>query len=223
MEEPKVRFPPVKSGFGRMAMKVNFKKIIIMGRYVSYGIVRTYRFYKDSIRELVSDCSDINENDIKEALMTQIFPDIYDFIETDKVYEFTLKSDLSVKDLVELITCFWDIAHIEESDREGICEAISEMSFDAALDLAEEKQFYDYMDFHLYGRFRDEIMFAYPIIIDGERGYLDAEVFGVIIEQSYDKTLSESNICPYDFFTELLRYRLKPCKLADSALVFLSQ
>lgn len=194
-----------------------------MGRYISFGIVRTYCFFKESINKWLNLRLHLKESDVKEALMNQMFPDIYDFIETDDSYEFTLKSDLSVKDIVELISHFWDVAHIPKSDREGICEAISEMPLDAALDLAKKKKFYKYQDFQLYGKFYGGSSFAYPLIIGGKRVYMNAEVLGIMIAQSYSKTISESDLHPYDFFTELLRYRLKPCKLADSTLVFLSQ
>ena len=198
-----------------------------MGRYVSFGIVRTYCFFKKSIRDYVNDWFNLRlnlkEDDVKNALVEQMFPDIYEFIETDDSYEFTLKGDLSVNDVVELLLRFWDVAHIPESEREGICEIISEMTLNDALDLAEEKRFYKYQDFHLYGRFYGGNPFVSPLTVNGKQIYMAAEVFGVMIDQSDSKTISESDIRPYDFFTELLRYRLKPCRLADSALVFLSQ
>ena len=198
-----------------------------MGRYVSFGIVRTYCFFKKSIRDYVNDWFNLRlnlkEEDVKNALVWQMFPDIYEFIETDDSYEFTLKNDLSVDDIVELLSRFWDVAHIPESERKGICETISEMTLDDALDLAEEKKFCKYQDFHLYGRFYGGSPFAYPLMVNGKQIYMAAEVFGVMIGQSDSKTISESDIRPYDFFTEVLRYRLKPCRLADSALVFLSQ
>lgn len=198
-----------------------------MGRYVSFGIVRTYCFFKKSIRDYVNDWFNLRlnlkEDDVKNALVEQMFPDIYDFTETDYGYEFTLKSDLSENDIVELLSHFWDVAHIPESEREEICETISGMSLNDALDLAEEKKFYKYQEFHLYGRFYGGSPFVYPLTVNGKQIYIAAEVFGVMIGQSDSKTISESDIRPYDFFTELLRYRLRPCKLADSALVFLSQ
>ena len=197
-----------------------------MGRYVSFGIVRTYCFFKKSIRDYVNDWFNLRlnlkEEDVKNALVEQMFPDIYEFIETDDSYEFTLKNDLSVNDIVELLSRFWDVAHIPESERKRICETISEMTLNDALDLAEEKKFCKYQDFHLYGRFYGGSPFAYPLTVNGKQIYMAAEVFGVMIGQSDSKTISESDIRPYDFFTELLRYRLKPCRLADSALVFLS-
>ena len=198
-----------------------------MGRYVSFGIVRTYCFFKKSIRDYVNDWFNLRQNlkeeDVKNALVEQMFPDIYEFIETDESYEFTLKNDLSVNDIEELLSRFWDVAHIPESERKRICETISEMTLNDALDLAEEKKFCKYQDFHLYGRFYGGSPFAYPLTVNCRQIYMAAEVFGVMIGQSDSKTISESDIRPYDFFTELLRYRLKPCRLADSALVFLSQ
>jgi len=196
-----------------------------MGRYVSFGIVRTYCFFKKSIRDYdwFNLRLNLKEEDVKNALVEQMFPDIYEFIETDESYEFTLKNDLSVNDIVELLSRFWDVAHIPESERKRICETISEMTLNDALDLAEEKKFCKYQDFHLYGRFYGGSPFAYPLTVNGKQIYMAAEVFGVMIGQSDSKIISESDIRPYDFFTELLRYRLKPCRLADSALVFLSQ
>ena len=196
-----------------------------MGRYVSFGIVRTYCFFKKSIRDYdwFNLRLNLKEEDVKNALVEQMFPDIYEFIETDDSYEFSLKNDLSVNDIVELLSRFWDVAHIPESERKRICETISEMTLNDALDLAEEKKFCKYQDFHLYGRFYGGSPFAYPLTVNGKQIYMAAEVFGVMIGQSDSKIISESDIRPYDFFTELLRYRLKPCRLADSALVFLSQ
>ena len=52
---------------------------------------------------------------------------------------------------------------------------------------------------------------------------------GPVVEEGFyydidlgDKTITEDDLISYDFFTDLLRYRMKPDKLADAMLIFLS-
>ena len=44
----------------------------------------------------------------------------------------------------------------------------------------------------------------------------------IMIDASSAKTDTEDDLLSYDFFTELLRYRMKPERLADAMIIFLS-
>ena len=59
-------------------------------------------------------------------------------------------------------------------------------------------------------------------MLEGEKRFYSAHVSIITIEASSAKTVTEDDLLSYDFFTELLRYRMKSDKLADSMIIFLS-
>lgn len=64
--------------------------------------------------------------------------------------------------------------------------------------------------------------YAYPLVIEGEKRFVSVHVSIVTIDSSSVKTSTEDDLASYDFFTDLLRYRMKPDKLADSMIIYLS-
>ena len=64
--------------------------------------------------------------------------------------------------------------------------------------------------------------YAYPLVLGGEKRFYTAHVSIITIDASSAKTVTEDDLLSYDFFTELLRYRMRPDKLADAMIIFLS-
>ena len=63
---------------------------------------------------------------------------------------------------------------------------------------------------------------AYPLVIGSKKMFCEVSMSIIMIDASSAKTDTEDDLLSYDFFTELLRYRMKPERLADAMIIFLS-
>lgn len=186
-----------------------------MGRYISTGIIYQYGLAKSSI-------PGIESSEVKQQLIEQLFPEIYDFWDDDYFIYFTLSSKIIVSDLISAMESYLNLVGLikEESEEfEQVKNILAGKTIAEAYAEAEKKPSYLYQ--------ADELGFSYayyaiPLVLNGKRKFYPAHIWAIMIDQSNAKTITEDDLLSYDFFTDLLRYRMKPAKLADAMLIYLS-
>jgi hypothetical protein len=186
-----------------------------MGRYISTGIIYTYGFAKSSI-------PGIDSPEIKQQFIEHLFPEIYDFQEDEKYLYLSLSSNLTVSDLISAMDSYYSLIGLSKQEREEferVKQLLAGKTIDQAYEEAEEKPSYLYQ--------ADELGYSYayyaiPLVINGKRKLYPVHIWSIMIHQSSAKTITEDDLLSYDFFTDLLRYRMKPVKLADAMLIYLS-
>lgn len=195
-----------------------------MGRYISTGIIFQYRFSKMEVERQYQRLfwKEKAFSEIKQEIIDQLFPEIYDY-EEDGYYLYVYLSD-SVKgeDIVTTIKTYYSLIGMCNDDKEQINRVSNQIkgkTMNEIYKIAQEKFSHLFQDTELgaYGCY-----YAYPLVIDGKRGFYSACVSIIMIESSSAKTSTEDDLLSYNFFTDLLRYRMKPDKLADAMIVFLS-
>ncbi len=192
-----------------------------MGRHTGIGVVTAYRFNKNKLSREVnrSHFGDLIEDKvIKEALINQMFPDIYEFSESDNYYTFSLRANITMSEYNNLIHEFSIILEDKPSEFVDYYEDGSR-SLDDAITLDKEQD----TDFFNPFELMDYYGYRYPVTIESKRYCLSACVEGIMLDISCAKTVTEDDTFSYAFFTKLLRRCIKPHVLADSLLVFLTQ
>ena len=159
---------------------------------------------------------------MKTEIINQLFPDIYDYKENDKYISFTLSDSVKSSDLIQCIKTYHSLVGIGE-DRakklEELCQQLEGKTIYEA---------YEYSDKNPSYLFQSEKLgynhgyYAYPLVVNGERFFCCVYTSIIMIDSSSAKTVTEDDLLSYDFFTDLLRYRMRPNRLADSMIVFLS-
>jgi hypothetical protein len=187
-----------------------------MGRYISTGIIYQYRFAKASIPGIAT-------KNVKQQVINQLFPQIYDCLEDDKYLYFVLSSKIPVSELISLMEIYnglrgMRVKDIEEFER--VKQLLEGKTLEEAYELAETKPSYLYQADNLGPGCG---YYAVPLMIDGKRKLYPVYVWCIMIENSCVKTITEDHLVSYDFFTDLLRYRMRPAKLADAMLIYLSE
>ena len=198
-----------------MSRKRNTLNKTNMGRYISTGIIYQYGFAKSSI-------PGIESQEVKQQVIEQLFPEIYDFREDESYFYLTLSSSLSASDLISAMEAYYSLTGLtdEESDEYNQVKQLLEgKTIAEAYTEAEEKQSYLYSAEELGYNYS---YYGVPLVINGIRKYYPVHVWIIMIDQSSAKTITEDDLFSYRFFTTLLRYRMKPEKLADAMLIFLS-
>ena len=200
------------------------KNKTVMGRYISTGIVFQYRFSKTEIERQFERRFWKRKpfSEMKQAIISQLFPEIYDY-EEDENYLFIYLSDsLKGDDVIATIKAYYALVGINERESHEI-DKISEMlkgkTMDEAYHLAQDKPSYLYQESDLGFSYA---YYAYPLVIDGNKSFYPVHASVVMIDSSSAKTNTEDDLVSYDFFTDLLRYRMQPDKLADAMIIFLS-
>lgn len=92
------------------------------------------------------------------------------------------------------------------------------MDIPQAISLARDK-----VHSFFHAEYLSDFFYFYPFKIGHRTHYARTEVQTISLTETCFKTLAEDDISPYDFFTELLRYRMRDLRLGDSMLVYLSQ
>lgn len=195
-----------------------------MGRYISTGIVYQYCFEKQQIEsEYHERCWERKSfSEMKEELIKQLFPEIYNYREDDDNVYFTLSDSVRPNDLLNCIKGYYSIVGFGKNDAEeieGIEEVLKDKTIDEAYEISEEKPSYLFQSIELGYRYQ---YYAYPLVIEGKRFFCEVHVSIIMIDSSSAKTMTEDDLLSYDFFTDLLRYRMKPDKLANAMIIFLS-
>ncbi len=194
-----------------------------MGRYTGYGIVTSFYISRESLDESIrrkmynKKLSDY-EADLPELLKKQM-PEIYDLTIDDNWYEFRLKDYITMKDIVGIASEFFKIFPREISgETPEILESFKEMSVEKAME--EVKDGAGGFNFHYFCL--PYYLYAMPVTIEGKELYPDTNVSGFELYTSDFNTSTENDLEPYDFLTQLIRYRLKEHPLADSLLAYLT-
>ncbi len=192
-----------------------------MGRHIGIGVVTAYHFDKNKLSREVNRFrfGDLIEDKvIRETLINQMFPDIYEFSESENYYTFSLRANITMSEYNNLIHEFSNLLEHKPSEFVDYYEEGS-MSLDDAIALDKEQDTDYFQPFELM----DYYGYCYPVTIESKRRCLSTSVEGIMLDVSCAKTVTEDDTWPYSFFTKLLRRCVKPHVLADSLLVFLTQ
>lgn len=195
-----------------------------MGRYISFGIVYRYLFEKQQIEhECQRRCWRRKEfKEMKEEIIRQLFPDIYDYEEDDKYISFTLSGSVKSEDLIECMKTYYSLVRIskeEAKELEDLYQQLEGKTIHEAYKYSEDKPSYLFQSEQLGYSYE---YYAYPLVVGGEEFFCGVHTSIIMIDSSSAKTITEDDLLSYDFFTDLLRYRMQPIKLANSMIVFLS-
>ena len=195
-----------------------------MGRYISFGIVYRYLFEKQQIeREYQRRCWGKKEfGEMKDEIIKQFFPDIYEYKEYDKYISFTLSSSVTSEDLIECIKTYYSLVGIgteEAKELEEVCKQLEGKTIHEAYKYSEENPSYMFQYEELG---YNNGYYACPLVVNGEKFFCGVHTSIIMIDSSSAKTVTEDDLLSYDFFTDLLRYRMQPDKLANTMIVFLS-
>ena len=187
-----------------------------MGRYISTGIIYQYGFEKSSIPGIESP-------GVKQQIVDQLFPEIYGIQEDENYLYFGMSGDVSVNDLFSVMNYYYDLRggldDVEREEFERVKDLLKGKNINDAYELSKQKPSYLYYSEELGFSF---LYFGVPLVINGERKRYPVHVWCIAIDSSSAKTITEDDLLSYEFFTELLRYRMKSLKLADAMLIYLS-
>lgn len=187
-----------------------------MGRYNSTGIIYQYEFEKSTI-------PGIESYEIKQQVIKQLFPEIYDFREDEESLYFNLSRSITASDIISAMDSYYDIFGVYDivsEEFERVKMLLEGKTLDEAYEAAEEKRSYLYRADELFYRFYNH--YRIRLVINGERDYYPVRINSITIARSAYKTVVEDDLYDYYFFTNLLRYRMKPLKLADAMIFYLS-
>lgn len=195
-----------------------------MGRYISTGIVVQYSFSKVEIELQYEKHTRKKKafSEIKQEIIDQLSPSIYDYEEDDDYLYVYFSDSVKGEDLVTTMKAYyslrgWDVEDDDEINEVSKC--IEGKTMNDFYKYAQEKGSYIFHDVELGGCW---CYYAYPLVIEGKRRFFSARMSIIVIDSSSAKTSTEDDLLSYDFFTDLLRYRMKPDKLADAMIIFLS-
>lgn len=200
------------------------KKTIIMGRFISYGIVYQYVISKAELEERYHRAFHTEKpmSEFKQEIINQMFPQIYRWEEDDAYLYFFIRDSYTGDDIIEIMKAFYDIHGYGEDYMEELSPVFSYLkgaTIDDAVKTMKENPSYLFQNVSMGFVYSP---FAIPFKLNGRKIYISVHVELMMIEMAQFKTLTEDDAESYDFFTYLLRYRMKPNKLADAMLVFLS-
>lgn len=192
-----------------------------MGRFITYALATEIRIRKSDLEERIWRMN-YKEPELSDERIQQIvaqISDVYEFKDQGSWLHFTFKDSLAVSDIIEIHKAFFDtyICGVKAGDLSELYSRLSGMSLSDALEYAEKHDSYYYSKSEL-----PFYMHVSPFDIDGKRIYVPAAIDVINFKYASYKTDTEDSAESYDFFSELLRYRLHPLKLADAMMVYLS-
>ena len=195
-----------------------------MGRYISTGIVYQYCFSKAEIEKQYAKHYWKKKpfSELKHTIIDQLFPDIYDHAEDEAYLYFYLSKSFCGDEIIRTIKSYYSIVGMADSESdeiEKVFEKLKGKSLREAYEIARERKSYLFYDTELGYSYA---YYAYPLVIEEKKQFFSVHASIITIAASSAKTSTEDDLLSYDFFTELLRYRMKPDKLADAMLIFLS-
>ena len=195
-----------------------------MGRYISTGIVFQYRFSKTEVEQQYERRFRKKKpfSELKQDIIDQLFPDIYDYEENDDYLYIYLSDSIKVEDLITTMKSYYSLVGMgeyESEEMDKVIESLKGKNLNDAYSIAQERVLYLFYDTELGYNYA---YYAYPLELEGEKSLFTVHLSIVTIYTSSAKTSTEDDLESYDLFTDLLRYRMKPDKLADSMIIFLS-
>ena len=186
-----------------------------MGRYISTGIIFQYQFEKSGI-------TGVETPEIKQQIIDQFPPEIYEFEEDEKNLFFSLSGKVQASDVISAMNLYYSLVGRQkyyEEEMKKVTKILDGKTVEEAYYAAQNSPSYIYQTFELGFRYG---YYGYPLTLNGKRKFYEVHIDGVKIESSPAKTSTEDDLLSYDFFTDLLRYRMKPERMADAMLVYLS-
>ena len=214
----------ISDGYKPKAGTNNKLIICIMGRYISTGIVYQYCFSKKEVERQYEQLFWKKKpfKEMRRTIIDQLFPEIYNCKEDEEYLYVYLSDSLQMDDLISVMEAYFSIVGLNKEavmEFESIKEKLEKATVKEAYDFAGGKPSYLFQEMELgsYGSY-----YAYPLIIDEEKLFYNARISTIMIDSSSAKTITEDDLLSYDLFTELLRYRMRPNKLANSMIIFLS-
>lgn len=191
-----------------------------MGRYASYGIIDSFRISLSSLNSRIRD--KVWGKSLKDYEMSEIisqFPtDVYDVEISEDRLSFNLKDSITSKDIVSVMEDFFKIFPERIEGKDILFKKLSSMTMNELRTLASQKEEMYFQNFRLYG-----IWYGMRVEVGNHIFYPETDVEGFLIYLSDSKMAVEDDISPFDFLTELIRYRLKENRLSNTLLSFLSQ
>lgn len=193
-----------------------------MGRYISIGCAFIYSIPKNWLAKSLpwSSITDKSESEIITELKKNFPMDIYSFSTDDNWYHFSLRDDVAVEDFISLYDALFSSILRDVVDNESVeknrANIVKMKTMDEIWSYAEHGRKYFWpMDLHFFGTGIIFNMFGQKVpvetSIDGPTFYID-----------WAKTYCEIAQISFDIITNLLRYRFKDFKLAQTLLFFLS-
>lgn len=155
-----------------------------MGRYISTGIVFQYCFSKSSIESLYKKYFENKKtfSEFKQEIISQLFPEIYDYKEDDKNLYFNLGNSVSGEDLITTMKAYYSISgigHEESEEFEELCEILKGVTVQEAYNIAQERSSYIFYDTELGYSYA---YYACPLTLEGETYYCAVHLSIVTIE-----------------------------------------
>ena len=194
-----------------------------MGTFIGMGMVGEYIIPKKELSERLrmEFIPTKTEDEIKKEIRKIIPEELYKLEEDENCYDFTLNDDVSASDVIAIYDEFNKISKRDSCELEYINEHRK--------NLMQMKTMNEVIE---YATSETEQFWSYSI-----PAYLHSQwhsLFGTIVRVPMfvgiivfyfgnGKTRSEFPMESFDIFTDLLRYRMKGLKLADSMYVFLTR
>ncbi len=195
-----------------------------MGRYISYGIIYQFVISKARLEELYhrrfSEKKPLSE--FKQEIINQMFPQIYSWEEDDEHLYFFIRDSFTGDDIIETMNAFYGIHGYRKSYMEELSSVYSNLkgaTIDDVIEYGKGKPSFLFQEISLGYSYSPLFI---RIRLNGRSLFINVHAELMMIESASSKTFTEDDAESYDFFTDLLRYRMKPDKLADAMLVFLS-
>lgn len=153
-----------------------------------------------------------------DIIISQFPTNLYEIKQSDDFMSFRLKDSISSKEIVSVMSDFFRIFPRQIKDGDLLLGKLEAMTMDELRKFAKLRSEENFQHFSLYG-----MWYGMKIEIDGHYLYPDTDIEGFLICQSYGKMIVEDDIAPFNFLTDLLRYRLHENPLANTLISFLSQ
>ena len=194
-----------------------------MGTYIGMGMVGEYIIPKKELakRLQMEFIPTKTDDEIRKEIRKILPAELYKLEENEGCYDFTLVDDVSPNDVIAIYDEFNKISKRDSSELEYINEHRKNLmqmkTINEVIEYAtsETEQFWSYS--------LPEYLHSQTHSLFGEIIYIPMFVGIIVFYFGDGKTRSEFPMESFDIFTDLLRYRMKGLKLADSMYVFLTR
>ena len=191
----------------------NLLKYLIMGQYLTIGIVTKFMIGKARAKQQASATTE----EVREALqMHHNQSGIYNLEEDEGGVWLSLKPEIAEAELIEFLKDFYALRYPDEKLRNTMVrmsEIESRRTLDEWMELASNKRC---QAFQL-----DDFVFYYTPFPRGWTDSLDTRVEQIILSLD-GKIIMECYGDLFEFFTNLIKERLSKYRLANSLLVNIS-
>lgn len=194
-----------------------------MGTYIGMGMVGEYIIPKKELSERLQMefIPTKTDEEIKKEIRKILPEELYKLEEDEKCYDFTLNDDVTPNDVIAIYDEFNKISKRDSSELEYINEHRKNLmqmkTINEVIEYATTGSLYFWSySIPAYLHSQQHRLF-------GKIVYVPMFVDIIAFFLGNGKTISEFPMESFDIFTDLLRYRMKGLKLADSMYVFLTR